>query len=305
MTIRHLKIFIAVAETGKMSLAAEKLYITQPTVSQAIRELEEHYNTLLFQRLSKKLYITESGKQLLVYAKQAVDQFERVEEKMAFVDGREKLCIGATMTVGSSLLSPILKKLSEDPTLDLYSYVGNTAAVEEKLLNAELMVGIVEGSIKSHDLVSIPVVDDSLVLVCSSSHPLSAREVLTPKDLEGQPFAMREIGSGTRELFEWYLRKKGITVKTYLEANAMDSIRQAVLTNSCMAVVSLRLMEQEIKTGSVRIFLNPSGEWNRSFKLVYHKDCYKTKGIQTLHSLLKTYQTPKYPRQHPPVTIQD
>ena len=179
MTIRHLKIFIAVAETGKMSLAAEKLYITQPTVSQAIRELEEHYNTLLFQRLSKKLYITESGKQLLVYAKQAVDQFERVEEKMAFVDGREKLCIGATMTVGSSLLSPILKKLSEDPTLDLYSYVGNTAAVEEKLLNAELMVGIVEGSIKSHDLVSIPVVDDSLVLVCSSSHPLSAREVLT------------------------------------------------------------------------------------------------------------------------------
>ena len=64
MTIRHLKIFIAVAETGKMSAAAEKLYITQPSVSQAIRELEEHYQTLLFERLSKKLFITEAGKRL-------------------------------------------------------------------------------------------------------------------------------------------------------------------------------------------------------------------------------------------------
>ena len=66
MTIRHLKIFLAVAESGKMSLAAEQLFITQPSVSQAIRELEEHYQTLLFERLSKKLYITEDGKKLYV-----------------------------------------------------------------------------------------------------------------------------------------------------------------------------------------------------------------------------------------------
>ena len=62
MTIRHLKIFLTVAETGKMSMAAEQLYITQPSVSQAVRELEDHYQVLLFERLSKKLYITEDGK---------------------------------------------------------------------------------------------------------------------------------------------------------------------------------------------------------------------------------------------------
>ena len=71
MTIRHLKIFIAVAETGKMSLAAQKLYLTQPTVSQAIRELEEHYETRLFDRLSRRLYITEPGQHLLKMAKAA------------------------------------------------------------------------------------------------------------------------------------------------------------------------------------------------------------------------------------------
>ena len=68
MTIRHLRIFVAVAETGQMSRAARLLYLTQPTVSQAVRELEEHYHTLLFERLSKRLYITEEGKRLLALA---------------------------------------------------------------------------------------------------------------------------------------------------------------------------------------------------------------------------------------------
>ena len=75
MTIRHLKIFIEVAETGKMSAAAKNCYLSQPTVSQAIRELEEHYGVLLFERLSKRLYITESGKKLLTYARQTVRSF--------------------------------------------------------------------------------------------------------------------------------------------------------------------------------------------------------------------------------------
>ena len=83
MTIRHLKIFITVADTGKMSAAAEKLYISQPSVSQAIRELEEHYHTLLFERLSKKLFITEAGKRLYNYARPVVTQFDLIEQNMS------------------------------------------------------------------------------------------------------------------------------------------------------------------------------------------------------------------------------
>lgn len=79
MTIRHLKIFIAVAETGKMSAAAINIFISQPTVSQAIKELEKQYGILLFERISKKLYITEAGGNLLTYAKIAVKQFDEFE----------------------------------------------------------------------------------------------------------------------------------------------------------------------------------------------------------------------------------
>ncbi len=82
MTIRHLTIFVAVADQGSMSAAASSLYLSQPTVSQAIRELEKHYNGLLFERLGKKLYLTERGRLLLPQARSLIQQFRQIEELM-------------------------------------------------------------------------------------------------------------------------------------------------------------------------------------------------------------------------------
>ena len=86
MTIRHLTVFAAVAEQGSMSAAAKHLYLSQPTVSQAIRELEAHYNGLLFERLGKKLYLTERGKLLLPHAREMIRQFQQLEELMQIQD---------------------------------------------------------------------------------------------------------------------------------------------------------------------------------------------------------------------------
>lgn len=109
MTIRHLKIFLAVAETGKMSEAAARLYISQPTVSQAIRELEDHYGTRLFERLSKKLYITPAGKELYGGALKAVREFDQLEQNMKEGSLREVLRLGASITVGTCLIPALLK----------------------------------------------------------------------------------------------------------------------------------------------------------------------------------------------------
>ena len=108
MTIRHLRIFIEVVKTGKMSIAAQKLFISQPTVSQAIRELEEHYGSKLFDRLSKKLYITTFGRELFKYATQVVENFDNLEKKMSDNLNMEDFRIGASVTVGTCLLSKVL-----------------------------------------------------------------------------------------------------------------------------------------------------------------------------------------------------
>lgn len=179
MTIRHLKIFIEVVDSGKMSTAASRLFISQPTVSQAIRELEEHYGGLLFDRLSKKLYITAKGKRLLSYAREVVKKFDDMEEMMLQDNYVEKIRIGATNTVGNCILSEVVKSFGEmNPNIEIYSYTNNTMDIEEKLLKSELDIGIVEGKVKSPDLISIPEVNDFLVLICSTKHAFAKKKVL-------------------------------------------------------------------------------------------------------------------------------
>ena len=165
MTIRYLTIFLAVAEYGTMSAAAEHLYLSQPTISQAIRELEKHYNGLLFERLGKKLYLTDRGTLLLPQARELVNRFTEVEELMLNQGQTSILKLGSTLTVGTCLTPTVMLKLEEStPGLEVHSYVSNTLEIEQKLLKSELDAAVVEGEIQSPDLVVIPIIDDCLVL---------------------------------------------------------------------------------------------------------------------------------------------
>lgn len=295
MTIRHLKIFLKVAETQNMTLAASQLYLAQSTVSQAIRELEEHYGVALFSRLSKRLYITAAGKDLLAYARTVVAKFDQLESFMRKDSQIEHLRLGTTITVASCLLPSILNELEKHcPHTECFSLTANTAKIEEKILKNELDVGIVEGNIKSADLICQPLVDDSLVLACSAGHPLASKKEVTAADIASYPFVMREEGSGTRELFVNSLKQSGISIRVKVEAPFPEAMRNAILQNGCLAVISIRLLENEIKNGTVKIFRNRSGEWNRTFKLVYHKDTFVTESISYLSQLLQKYKNPDY-----------
>lgn len=291
MTIRHLKIFIEVADSGKMSLTASKFFISQPTVSQAIRELEEHYGVLLFERLSKKLYITEKGRKLLSYARNVVKQFDDMEEMMFQANYVEKIRVGATITVGNCILSDVIKNFKEiNPHIETYSYVNNTKDIEEKLLRSELDIGIVEGKIKSPDLISIPEVNDYLVLACSTKHPFAKKKTVKLSELAGESFAMREQGSGTRELFERYMLENRMSIKVAFEGNSSDSIKKAVIENHYLAVISIRLVEEEIRNGQIYVIQNMECDWDRHFSVVYHKNKLITEEMESLIEVVKNYK---------------
>ena len=295
MTIRHLKVFIAVAETGTMSAAAEKLYLSQPSVSQAIRELESHYQVLLFERLSKKLFITEAGKRLYSYAKPVAAQFDLIEENMTQEARLQRLRVGATVTVGSSLLPYFIRDLKAAcPDTVLYSYVNNTRIIEKKLLDMELDVAVVEGRIRHPDLVSIPLVHDMLVLACSRRHPFAGRASLPVQELEGLDFVMRESGSGTRELFEDFLSRHRLSIQTVFEESSPDAIRNVIKINNCLGVVSIRLLEEDIRRKEIYVFTSPHQEWNRLFSFVYHKDKYLSSPLLKLQEIVTGYDDLAY-----------
>lgn len=291
MTIRHLRIFIEVAKTQNMSKAAEKLYISQPTVSQAIKELEEYYGILLFERLNKRLHITELGKKLYFNAKKVVNSFDDLDKKMAYINEIEEIKIGATVTVGDCILSDIISRLrQEHPKAEIYTFVGNTKAIEGKLLNNELDIGIVEGNIKSSDLIVKPELNDYLVLISSSKHPFAKRKEIKLEELSNENFAMREEGSGTRELFEEYMEKYKMPIKTVFVGNSPEGIKSEVIENNLLSVISIGLVMKEVENGDIHIIENKENAWNRYFSMVFHKDKVVSDIMKSLMKIIRNYQ---------------
>ena len=279
-----------------MSAAAKHLYLSQPTVSQAIREMEQHYHGLLFERFGKKLYLTERGKLLLSHARDLVSRFEQLDELMLNQGQNERFRLGTTLTVGTCLAPALIGELEQSLTgLEVYSFVSNTHEIEEKLLKSELDAAVVEGEIQSPDLVVIPIIEDCLVLGCGSRHPFFEKIQISNSELNGQCFAMREQGSGTRQLFEDYTLRHDLKIRTTWEAHSPQALLNAVLYNQMLSVMSIRLMHHEIRHRSVRVFCNEAGEWNRKFKLVYHKNKFLTPAIFELEKILHTYQQLELP----------
>jgi DNA-binding transcriptional LysR family regulator len=290
MTIRHLKIFISVCDYGKMSLAAEKLFMAQPSVSQAIAEIEQHYGVKVFERLSKKLYLTEAGENLLKYARHIVSSFEEMEESLFYTSSKISLKMGATITVGTCVLNDILNDFKiKKPNINTQVYVENTNVIEEMILKSTLDLGIVEGIIKSRDIITIPIVPDELILVCSPSHEFSSLESITAEKLNNQDFILREEGSGTRELFEKKIENMGITINKKWVCNNSEAIKNAVISDQGLTVISQMLVRKEIDEKKLhRIKINDL-KLARNFYLAYHKNKYLSDNLKSFMSACMDY----------------
>jgi DNA-binding transcriptional LysR family regulator len=290
MTIRHLKIFIAVCDYGKMSFAAEKLFMTQPSVSQAIAEIEQHYGVKVFERLSKKLYITEAGENLLKYARHIVSSFEEMEESLLNASNNISLKIGATITVGTCVMNDILNDFKiKKPNINTQVYVENTNVIEEMILKSTLDLGIVEGIIKSRDIITIPIVPDELILVCSPSHEFSSLESITAEKLINQDFILREEGSGTRELFEKKIENMGITINKKWVCNNSEAIKNAVISNQGLTVISQMLVSKEIDEKKLHKIKINDLKFTRNFYLAYHKNKYLSDNFKSFISVCMDY----------------
>lgn len=172
-TLKQLKTFIAVAEYRKMNEAAKHLYISQPTVSQMICDLENEYQTKLFERLPKELKITQSGLLLLESAREIVASHEHLEQSMKNANARRPLRIGATLTIGNTLMGTLVENLLiQHPDIDAKVYVNNTQIIEHRMIHNELDIALVEGIIIHQEIITEPVIEDTLCIICGKSIPL-------------------------------------------------------------------------------------------------------------------------------------
>lgn len=288
MTLRHISIFIAVVDEGSMSAAAKKLHISQPSVSQAIAELEKYYGVKLFERLSQKLYITKEGELMLSFSRHIVDSFRQMEESMELSAKSGVLRIGCSVTVGTCLINDILDLAKERmPQLQFRVTVANSTDVERYILLNEVDIGIVEGIIKSDELIITPVCEDELVLVCGSCHPLANVKNVTLDMLSGQDYVSRESGSAERNQLEKMLEEKGIEfVRTFCSTNT-EAIKNAVICGRGIAVLSSRMIQKEVDNGDMVVLQPEDIKATRNINLVLHKNKYVSKNIKVIQEVVQ------------------
>lgn len=288
MTIRHLQIFITVADLGSMTSAAKALFISQPTVSQAITEIETHYGIKLFERLSKRLYITEKGSQLLSYARHVTSLLEEMEQVIKNSEKSGSMAVGATLTIGESLLPDLISSFNKEyPRLKVKAIIKNTLDIEELIIKNFVELAIVEGAVHSSDIVVEPFENDELVLVCGKGHPLYSAKNLLPNALADINFIVREKGSGTRELFDNTMSANEIKWQPSWECNGSDILKSAALRGLGVAVISKRLVKQELKNKSLHVLEIKGIALRRKFSIIYHKNKYMTESMKAFIALCK------------------
>ena len=288
MTLRHFQIFISVCDEQGMTQAAQKLHISQPSISQAVKELEEHYQVRLFERLGKKLFLTPAGQELLHYARHIISLSAQTEKTLRSFSLAAPIRLGATLSIGESIFIDIITRLKKAmPEQEVYSHVHNTAALEDALLRDELDAALVEGSITSAYLTQIPFLEDELIFIISPA--LLPPEGFTREQLTELPFILREKGSGTRNLFEHVMNQHHLQCHVTGSYNNTESIRQAVAAGLGISAISSRLVAKELQKGKLASFTIPGITFRRSFRIVYHKNKYLTAGLKTFIGLCKSY----------------
>lgn len=283
MTLRHLEIFVAVSDMGSMTAASEHLYISQPTVSQAIMELERYYGTKLFDRMGKKLYKTQAGERLLGYARHVTSLVSDMAIQMTQVEATGVLRIGASATVGIRYLPELVNRFNRElASIQVQAVIKNTLDIEQLLLKNELDIGIVEGDIHSMDLTVRPFYQDELIIVCGKGHEFYGTKQIKPSQLQSQRYLMREVGSGTRELFEYAMAAKEISWQTVWESNSFESITAAAKKNIGLAVLSKDLVKEALETGDLWHIHTPFLSLKRTWRIAHHKNKYLTSGMEKL-----------------------
>ncbi|PWJ95524.1 DNA-binding transcriptional LysR family regulator [Oceanotoga teriensis] len=281
MTLRHLKILITVVDEGSMTNAAKKLFITQPSISQAIIELEKYYEIKIFERLSKKLYITSNGKKLLSYARHIISMFDEMEETIKKEKEKNLLKIGASVTIGTCILSNISKKfIQKHPKTSIKSKIANTSIIEKLILKNDLDFGLTEGPIHNQDIIYKPFMEDKLIAICGKNNPLKKEKDINIEILSKQPLILREVGSGTRELFEIKMKEKNLPLNIVWECNNSEAIKNAVISDIGISVISEKAVMKELSEKSLFKINIKNINLNRKFNIIYHKNKYISENIQ-------------------------
>jgi DNA-binding transcriptional LysR family regulator len=294
MADRRLQVFHTVARLLSFTKAAETLHMTQPAVTFQVRQLEDYFNTRLFDRTHNRISLTQAGERVYEYSERILDLYGEMDNSVRELTGEISgvLMLGASTTIAEYMLPEMLGVFKKKyPSLVVRLKVGNTDGVVQMIENNVIDLGIVEAPVLNKKLQVELCRNDELVLVVPPKHPLAGKTAVSLKEIVEYPYIWREEGSGTREVIRDQLEHAGINpddLDVVMELGSLEAVKGAVEAGIGMTILSQSSIQKELRLSTViAIPLEP--RLTRPFSFVHQKQKFRLRAIEELLEFAREY----------------
>jgi len=254
MDLRQLEIIRAIADTGSFTAAGEKLHVSQSAISRQILLLEEELGEPVFHRIGRRIRITPAGESLLQLSHRVFQDLQEtvstISEKRDSLSGTIRLVGGMTVClyVFPTLLAEVRRV---HPHLDLKVTVGSAERSIAMLRSGAGDLGMITLPVEATDLVSVPVLQEELLLITYPAHPLAKKKSIAPADLDKQDFVLFETGSITRRLVEQFFAREGVDPEVIMETENVEIIKAMVRSGLGISIIPSQAAASDVKAGQL------------------------------------------------------
>ena len=254
MDLRQLEIIRAIADTGSFTAAGEKLHVSQSAISRQILLLEEELGEPVFHRIGRRIRITAAGESLLQLSHRVFQDLQEtvstISDKRESLSGTMRLVGG--MTVCLYVFPALLAEVRRiHPHLEMKVTVGSAERSIAMLRSGGGDLGMISLPVEATDLVSVPVLEEELLLITYPAHPLAKKKSITPADLDGQDFVLFETGSITRRLVESFFAREGVEAEIIMETENVEIIKAMVRHGLGISIIPAQAAASEIRSGQL------------------------------------------------------
>jgi DNA-binding transcriptional LysR family regulator len=294
MADRRLQVFHTVARLLSFTKAAESLHMTQPAVTFQVRQLEEYFNTRLFDRTHNRISLTEAGQRVYEYADRIFALYAEMENSVRDLTGEVSgvLLLGASTTIAEYMLPALLGDFkAKYPEVSIRLQVANTDGIVSMVENNVIDLGVVEAPVSNKNLVVENCRMDQMVLIVPPGHDLASKASVPIEELTRYPYICREEGSGTREVMLEAVTASGANpqdLNIVMELGSPEAVKGAVEAGMGISILSRATIEKELKLGSlIAIALDTPLE--RPFSFVHQKQKFRLRAMEKLLDFARHY----------------
>jgi len=283
--LRHFNIFRIVCEQKSITSAAEELNMTQPAVSIAVKELESFYQIHLFERMNRRLYLTDAGQNLLQYAETILCQYDESIENLRNKKIFSKCCLGLNSTIGEIRLSKVMKQIkTELPLTDLHIHVNHSQIIEEMLSTNEIDFAVIDQVPEGKNWIMYPCGGERMMAVCSAeANPQKpAVWTMTLQQLSEEKLLLREKGSGCRETVDQVLKSRQLSVVPLIESTSSQILLKQAEEGMGIAVLPEYYVKEDLKSGKLKEINISDAVFERNDILIHHHNKYITPAMRTI-----------------------